>query len=91
MPRLRNWGPVKAQRLLARIGAVQTIPVTLDVQDSFVDITVWSKQMGHGIQAKAHTADRWISATASPYGLELAARDGIYAGVVGVNRFAGIR
>ena len=89
-PRLCGWGPVRTVGLHNRVASVQTIPVTQAVQDAFVDLTVWARQSGHGIQAKVHTADRWVAATAAAYGLELAARDGIYSGINGVTRLPGI-
>lgn len=85
-PRQRGWGQLRATALLARIASVPTIPINDEVQSSFVDLTVWARNSGHGIQAKEHTGDRWVAATALVYGLELAAIDGIYEGIEGLAR-----
>lgn len=76
--------------LHAQIAALGTIQVTQLVQESFVALTVWAKGSGHAIHGKAHTADRWIAATALAYDLELAAGDGIYHDVKDLRRYPGV-
>lgn len=89
-PLLRNWGAAKTDQLHAQIAALGTIQVTHAVQASFVTLTVWAKQSGHAIHDRAHTADRWIAATALAYDLELAAGDGIYDDVEDLRRYPSI-
>ena len=84
-PRLNNWSEKRAAALDARITAVPRIPANELVQAAYIDLTVWAKQEGHGIQAGIHVADRWIAATAMAYGLELAAIDAIYDGVANLS------
>ena len=86
-PLLKNWGDKRTQRLLRLIESVPTIQVSQEVQDRYVALTAWTKNTGHGLQDKANTGDRWIAATALAHDLELAARDGIYAGIEGLRLF----
>jgi len=83
-PILKNWGDKRTRRLANLISSVPTIQISQDVQDRYVELTAWAKNNGHGLQAKANQGDRWIAATALAHNLELAARDGIYEGVVGL-------
>ena len=83
-PILKNWGDKRTQRLANLISSVPTIQISQDVQDRYVELTAWAKNNGHGLQAKGNEGDRWIAATALAHNLELAARDGIYEGVVGL-------
>jgi len=83
-PILRSWGDTRTQRLTELVESFPTIQISRDVQDRYVELTAWAKANAHGIQDKAHVGDRWIAATALAHDLELAARDGLYAGISGL-------
>lgn len=42
-PRISGWGTTRTAQLVARVASVQTVPVTQEVQDAFVDLTVWAR------------------------------------------------
>lgn len=73
-----------------QLESLRTIQVTSAVQAKFIELTVWAKLNGHGIQDKAHTGDRWVAATALAYDLEVAAGDGIYSAVKDLRRLQGV-
>jgi predicted nucleic acid-binding protein len=89
-PLLKRWGSKRTAALEQQLASIGTIQVTSPVQAKFIELTVWAKATGHAIQDKAHTADRWIAATAIAYDLEIAAGDGIYSDVKDLRRLKGI-
>lgn len=89
-PLLKGGGPKRTVTLEQQLESLRTIQVTSAVQAKFIELTVWAKLNGHGIQDKAHTGDRWVAATALAYDLEVAAGDGIYSAVKDLRRLQGV-
>lgn len=57
-PLLKGWGAKRTATLEQQLESIGTIQITSAVQAKFVELTVWAKTNGHGIQDKAHTGDR---------------------------------
>ncbi len=60
------------------LGGTTVVPVTRDVVDAFVTLTVESRTQGHALAQKQHVADRWVAATAIALARPLLALDGVY-------------
>lgn len=59
-PRLRNWGAARADQLAGVIASIAVIPVTDDVLNAYVELTVSCVEQGHALGQKVHAADRWV-------------------------------
>lgn len=77
-PFLQNWGASRRQRLMQILGGTTVVPVSRDVVDAFVTLTVESRAHGHPLAQKQHVADRWVAATAIALDRPLLAVDGGY-------------
>lgn len=75
------WGQERQRQARAQLDATATVPVDEAVVESYAALSVTCKQAGHALQAKQHTGDRWIAATAVAHGLPLLSGDGIFDGV----------
>lgn len=83
-----GWGDRRLGAIRERLDATPTIDVDRDVVEAFARLTADCREVGHALAAKAHTADRWIAASAIAKGLPLLAGDGIYAGAPGLELLA---
>ncbi len=61
-----------------------TIPVTRELADTCARLSAEASRIGHGLQAKHHTGDRWIAATAIHLDVPLLTNDGIYRDTPGL-------
>lgn len=61
-----------------------TVYVDQPLTDACARLTATLRSQGHALQAKQHTGDRWIAATAIHHGIPLLSGDGIYAGAPGL-------
>lgn len=71
-------GPARSDAIAAALARTPVVPVTPEVVESFVTLSVEAKAAGHAIAAKIHTADRWVAATAIAIGAPLLSADCIY-------------
>ena len=71
-------GSARSDAIAAALAATPVVPVTPDVVESFVTLSVEAKAAGHAIAAKIHTADRWVAATAIAIGAPLLSGDRVY-------------
>ena len=83
-PLLRGWGTARSAKLTQLLNGTTTVPVTRDVVDAFVALTVQCKATGHALAANQHVADRWVAATAVALDRPLLALDQIYVGAPGL-------
>lgn len=84
-PKLYKWGKKKTLELEELLTKTPVVPVDYSVQENFIGLTVWANENGHAIGAKQHNADRWVAATALAHNLQLAAADGIYRNIDGLD------
>ena len=77
-PLLRDWGPSERARLDEIVRRTTTVPVSDDVVNAFVGLTVECQRGGHALAQKDHVADRWVAATAVALDRPLLALDRIY-------------
>lgn len=80
-PLAARWSQDRSDKLEAIISGVGIIPLDDAVQRTYAQLKAWAKPMGHAIQDKVHTADRWIAASAIANGLPLATEDHIFDSV----------
>lgn len=78
------WGERRRQEVLDRLDATPVLPVSDAVVAAYAELTVDCKRAGHALQAKEHTGDRWIAATAIALEVPLCAVDHIYRAAPGL-------
>jgi predicted nucleic acid-binding protein len=83
-PRIRKWGDTRSGQLDRILAGTTVVPVTPEVIEAFVDLTVGCRECGHALGDKIHTADRWVAATAIAIDRPLVALDGVYLGTPGL-------
>lgn len=83
--RAAGWGHRRSTEALRALDEIQTIGVDGAVLDAFVELTVACRSAGHALQAKVHTADRWVAACAISRNLPLFAADRIYESAPGLD------
>lgn len=79
-PLLKGWGATQRARMNQILSSTSTVPVTEDVVDAFVALTVRCQHAGHALAQKEHVADRWVAASAIALARPLLALDRIYEG-----------
>jgi hypothetical protein len=62
------------------------MPPLKEVTDAYVDLRTWCVRTGHGLGAKDHEADRWVTAVAIAAGVPLASEDSIFDSVQSLQR-----
>lgn len=86
--RLGNLGRQRSEAITRALDDMPTVPVTPDVVEAFVALTVAARRTGNGIGQKEHTADRWIASTAVAIGAPLLTADRVYRDAPGVRLLA---
>ncbi|MDO5504327.1 MAG: PIN domain-containing protein [Actinomycetia bacterium] len=76
-----NWGEQRLAALESRFQRTPTIAVSSEVVKAFAELKNECLRIGHPLQAKHHTGDAWIAATARAHGLPLLAGDRLFSGV----------
>ena len=77
-PRIKNWGHHRFTQFTALLGATSTVPVTTEVVAAHVELYVACRATGHALHQKAHTADRWVAATAIALDAPLLSLDRVF-------------
>jgi predicted nucleic acid-binding protein len=77
-PLLKSWGSSRRARLDVLLAGTSTVPVTDDVIEAYVALTVQCRAAGHALAGKDHVADRWVAASAVALDRPLLALDRIY-------------
>ena len=77
---MAEWGERRVLALLEELDSTPTIGLDETVLQSYVSLTAACRAMGHALQAKQHTADRWIASCAVAKSVPLLSGDGIYHG-----------
>ena len=85
-----TWGESRARELRAQLDRTATIGVDESVIDAYATLVAECRRVGHALQQKQHTADRWIAACAIAKDVELLAGDGIFAGTPGLRLVDGV-
>jgi predicted nucleic acid-binding protein len=78
-------GAKRQAAILANLDATPVYPIDQTVAVSYAVLWHKARQIGHGIQAKDHSADCWIAATAIALGVRLLTGDGLYRGAPGLS------
>lgn len=86
--RAAGWGQRRSTEAVRTLDDIQTIGVDRAVLDAFVELTVACRSAGHALQAKVHTADRWVAACAISRKYPLFAADRIYESAPGLELLA---
>lgn len=73
-----GWGQRRLDGLRQILAGAPTIDSDDDVVEAYARLTIECKRMGHALQDKIHTGDRWIAACAIAKDIELLAGDGIF-------------
>lgn len=76
-----NWGETRYGGLRGIVDRTPTIGVDNEVIDSHALLYADCRRVGHPLQAKLHTADRWVAACAIAKQIPVLAGDGIYRDV----------
>lgn len=79
-----DWGDRRRQDVRDQLDRTATAPVGEQVVQAYADLVAACKRAGHALQHKAHTADRWVAATAVAWNLSLLSRDRIYQDAPGL-------
>ena len=83
-PLVKGWGASERARLEELLDGTTTVPVSEDVVDAFVALTVQCQAAGHALARKDHVADRWVAASAVALDRPLLALDRIYENAPGL-------
>ncbi|MHB1613831.1 MAG: PIN domain-containing protein [Actinomycetes bacterium] len=81
---IANWGEVRRDAARSQLNRTATVPVDERVIEAFAQLTAECRHLGHALQDKAHTGDRWIAATAIAWDLPLLSGDGVFVGAPGL-------
>jgi predicted nucleic acid-binding protein len=84
------WGGRRAGELRAQLDRTATIGVDDSVIEAYATLVAECRRVGHALQQKQHTADRWIAACAIAKDVELLAGDGIFADTPGLRLVDGV-
>jgi predicted nucleic acid-binding protein len=71
-------------RLEAKVQRVEVVYSGPELVAKYAQLRADCEAAGHALAQKAHTADRWIAATAIRLGLPLVSNDGIFSGAPGL-------
>lgn len=85
--RSAGWGNTRMSRLMDILDRMPTINIDDDVVDAYATLAADCRRIGHALQGKRHSGDRWIAACAIAKGLELVAGDTIYSGAPELDLF----
>ena len=80
----RGWGQTRMLRMAAKIERVEVVHSGPELVAVYAQLRADCEAAGHALAQKAHTADRWIAATAIRLGLPLVSNDGIFRGAPGL-------
>ena len=81
----RGWGERRTNELRAILDGTPTIGVDDEVVDANATLYADCRRLGHPLQAKENTADRWVASCAIAKATPLLAGDGIYRGAPGLS------
>ena len=76
-----GWGQRRLAEAHDILDRTPTIQSDDDVVDAYAALVAECKTVGHGLQDRRHTGDRWVAACAIAKDLDLLAGDGIYQDV----------
>ena len=80
----RGWGQARMLRMEAKIDRVEVVHSGPELVAVYAQLRAGCEAAGHALAQKAHTADRWIAATAIRLGIPLVSNDGIFRGATGL-------
>lgn len=80
----RGWGQPRMLRMKAKIERVEVVHSGPELVAVYAQLRADCEAVGHALGQKAHTADRWIAATAIRLGIPLVSNDGIFRGAPGL-------
>ena len=80
----RGWGAPRMLRMEAMIARVEVVHSGPELLAVYAQLRADCVAAGHALAQKAHTADRWIAATAIRLGISLVSNDGIFRGAPGL-------
>ncbi|MHB1166424.1 MAG: PIN domain-containing protein [Candidatus Nanopelagicales bacterium] len=80
-----RWGERRMAELRAILDRTPTIRADNEVIEAHASLAVACQRIGHGLQHRQHTGDRWVAACAIAKGVDLLAGDGIYVGAPGLS------
>ncbi|HSS61273.1 MAG TPA: PIN domain-containing protein [Candidatus Limnocylindrales bacterium] len=81
----RGWGQARMLRMEATIDRVEVVHSGPELVAVYAQLRADCEATGHALAQKAHTADRWIAATAIRLGIPLVSNDGIFRGAPGLH------
>jgi predicted nucleic acid-binding protein len=84
----RGWGAARMLKLEAKIQRVEVVHTGPDLVAVYAQLRADCEAAGHALAQRAHTADRWIAATALRLGVPLVSNDGIFRSVPGLTHEA---
>lgn len=85
---ISGWEYTRRTEATVKVISTATIPVDDRVVAAWVKLHAECKAVGHALQDKVHTGDRWVAATAIALDAELLAGDHIYRGGPGLRLIA---
>lgn len=80
----RGWGQPRMLMMEAKIDRVEVVHTGPELVAVYAHLRADCEAAGRALGQKAHTADRWIAATAIRLGIPLVSNDGIFRGAPGV-------
>lgn len=78
--RSAQWGGRRMAETIEILDRTPTIRPDNEVVDAYAELAAECRRIGHGLQARDHTGDRWVAACAIAKRLDLLAGDAIYQG-----------
>jgi len=78
--RSAQWGDRRLAETIEILDRTPTIRPDNEVVDAYAELAAECRRLGHGLQAREHTGDRWVAACAIAKRLDLLAGDAIYQG-----------
>ncbi|OBH36453.1 twitching motility protein PilT [Mycobacterium intracellulare] len=78
--RTAQWGDRRMAEAIEILDRTPTIRPDNEVVDAYAELAAECRRLGHGLQAREHTGDRWVAACAIAKRLELLAGDAVYQG-----------
>ncbi|MFZ0376388.1 MAG: PIN domain-containing protein [Solirubrobacteraceae bacterium] len=80
----RGWGDARMLRLEANLQRVEVVHSGPELIAVYAQLRADCEAAGHALAQKAHTADRWIAATAIRLAIPLVSNDGIFRDAPGL-------
>jgi predicted nucleic acid-binding protein len=81
----RGWGDARMLKLEAKVRRVEIVHSGPELVAIYAQLRADCEAAGHALGQKAHTADRWIAATAIRLGIPLVSNDGIFRDAPGLD------